>query len=87
MTFDQIKLESIDIKDINSKFYTVLSVELGNTTIKSIITTTNIKNNKSYQLIKLVRLTRNIRRPKTDEDIFGHTIWDKPLSKRQLKMK
>jgi len=85
MTFDQIKLESIDIKDINSKFYTVLSVELGNTTIKSIITTTNIKNNKSYQLIKLVRLTRNIRRPKTDEDIFGHTIWDKPLSKEAIE--
>lgn len=84
MTYDEITLDSIDISGINSNFYTVLSVELGNTTIKSFITTTNIKTNKSYKIVKIVHLTRNIRTPYNDEEVFGHTIWDKPLSKQAI---
>ena len=62
-----------------------MSVELGNTTLKSIITTTNIKTNKNFQIIKLVKLTRDIRLPHENEDVFGHTIWNKPLSKEAIE--
>lgn len=81
MTCEKISLSAIDYNDLGDEFFTVLSVELGNTTIKSIITSTNIKTNKSYQITKLVRLTRNIRNPYDGEKVFGHTIWDKALSK------
>lgn len=84
MSFEKIKLLSLEKDDITKQFFTVLSIELGNTTIKSIITTSNVKNNKTYQLIKLVKLTRDIRKPYDDETIFGHTIWDKALSKEAI---
>lgn len=83
--YEQVSLSKYDSSELKSQFYTVLSVELGNTTIKSIIVTTNIKTNQSYQINKLVYLTRNIRIPKATEQVFGHTIWDKPLSKEAIE--
>lgn len=85
MSYEKIYLPSIDKNEIKKQFFTVLSVELGNTTVKSIITTTNVKNNKSFQLIKLVKLTRDIRNPIDGEKIFGHTIWNKNLSKEAIE--
>lgn len=85
MTLDKVTIPRISPNDIKDQFFTVLSVELGNTTIKSIIMTTNIKTNKNYQLNKMVRLTRDIRLPSPSEEIFGHTIWDKPLSKEAIE--
>lgn len=85
MTIEKVTIPEISSNGIKNHFFTVLSVELGNTTIKSVIMTTNIKTNKNYQLNKLVRLTRDIRLPKDSENVFGHTIWNKPLSKEAIE--
>ncbi len=85
MPVDNVEIPIIDTKDILDQYFTVLSVELGNTTIKSVIMTTNIKTNENFQVNKLVRLTRDIRDPYSDEKIFGHTIWNDPLSKESIK--
>lgn len=83
--YEKISLPRITPSLIKDQFFTVLSVELGNTTIKSIIVTTNIKTNQSYQINKVVQLTRNIRSPKESEEIFGYTIWNKSLSKEAIE--
>lgn len=83
--YEKITIPQISFSMVKDQFFTVLSVELGNTTIKSIIVTTNIRTNQSYQINKLVRLTRDIRLPLDGEEIFGHTIWDKPLSKEAIE--
>lgn len=76
---------TISIQEIKEKpYYTVLSVELGNTTIKSIITTTNLKTNNNYQINKTVNLTRDIRKPKLNEEIICKTLWDQPLTKESI---
>ncbi|MHA2206623.1 MAG: methanogenesis marker 14 protein [Candidatus Thorarchaeota archaeon] len=54
-------------------FYTVASVELGNTTTKCILSTTNLSTAEIYQIDKEVRFTRNVRAPKDGEDVFGCT--------------
>lgn len=82
--YEQLSLSKFNLSSLKDHFYTVLSVELGNTTIKAIIVTTNIKTNQSYQINKLVYLTRNIRLPKDTEQVFGHTIWDKALSREAI---
>ncbi len=83
--YEKISLSPITPSLIKDQFFTVLSVELGNTTIKSIIVTTNIKTNQSYQINKVVNLTRDIRNPKESEDVFGYTIWNKELSKEAIE--
>ena len=83
--YEKISLPHITPSLIKDQFFTVLSVELGNTTIKSIIVTTNIKTNQSYQINKVVNLTRDIRNPKESEDVFGYTIWNKELSKEAIE--
>jgi hypothetical protein len=84
MSIEKVSIVKADKKVIKDQFFTVLSVELGNTTLKSIITTSNVKNNKSFQLVKLVKLTRDIRNPYDGETVFGHTIWNKSLSKEAI---
>lgn len=83
--YEKISIPSITPSSIKDQFFTVLSVELGNTTIKSIIITTNIKTNQSFQINKLVNLTRDIRPPKESEEVFGYTIWNKELSKEAIE--
>lgn len=83
--YEQVSLSKIDYGQLKDQFYTVLSVELGNTTIKSIIVTTNVKTNQSFQINKLVYLTRNIRQPLQNEEVFGQTIWNKDLSKEAVE--
>ncbi len=85
MSVENVVIPTIEAKKILDQYFTVLSVELGNTTIKSVIMTTNVKTNENFQVNKLVRLTRDIRSPRPDEEIFGHTIWNKPLSKQAIK--
>lgn len=85
MNFDKVIIPEISKEDLTNQYYTVLSVELGNTTVKSIIITTNIKTNKSYLLNKLVRLTRDIPHPEPSQEVFGETIWNKPLSKEVIE--
>lgn len=85
MSIEKVTIPKISPNELNDQFYTVLSVELGNTTIKSVIIATNIKTNKSYQLNKQVILTRDIPLPEKSQEVFGHTIWGKPLSKKVIE--
>lgn len=84
MSIEKVSITGMDKSNLDKQYFTVLSVELGNTTIKSIITASNVKNNKSFQLVKLVRLTRDVRKPFDGETVFGHTIWNKDLSKEAI---
>ncbi|MDO5825685.1 MAG: methanogenesis marker 14 protein [Methanosphaera sp.] len=84
MSIEKVSITGINKSQTGKQYFTVLSVELGNTTIKSIITTSNVKNNKSFQLVKLVKLTRDIRTPLDGECVFGQTIWGKSLSKEAI---
>lgn len=55
-------------------FYTVASIELGNTTTKCILVTTNLETAEIFQIDKEVRMTRDVRSPKTGEEVFGRTL-------------
>ena len=72
---------SLALKD---NVYVVASVELGNTTIKSILTATDLIEGKTYFLDKTVELTTSIRPPKEDEDVFGKTVRGQPLSREAV---
>ena len=55
-------------------FYTVASVELGNTTTKCILMSTNLETAEVFEIDKEVRMTRNVRDPKDGETVFGTTL-------------
>ncbi len=57
--------------------FIVASVELGNSTTKSILSATDLKSGKTYILAKAVRMTREAL---AHEDIFCHTITNVGLS-------
>ncbi len=65
-------------------FYTVASVELGNTTTKCILATTNLHTAEIYEIEKEVRLTRDVRPPEPDETIFGRTIFGVGLTRESV---
>ena len=65
-------------------FFTVASVELGNTTTKCIISTTNLQTAEIFQIAKSVRLTRDIRPPKGDEVVFGETLVGVQLTRQSV---
>ncbi|MHA2354399.1 MAG: methanogenesis marker 14 protein [Candidatus Thorarchaeota archaeon] len=55
-------------------YYTVASVELGNTTTKCIIVTTNLETAEIFEVDKEVRMTRDVRPPIDGEAVFGRTL-------------
>ncbi|NQE05179.1 hypothetical protein C5S32_04850 [ANME-1 cluster archaeon GoMg1] len=57
------------------------SVELGNSTTKSILTATDLKNGKTYILDKAVKMTRDAR---SDRDSFCHTLSLVDLSEESI---
>ncbi|MEM2143352.1 MAG: methanogenesis marker 14 protein [Candidatus Thorarchaeota archaeon] len=65
-------------------FFTVASVELGNTTTKCIVVTTNLKTAEVFEIGKEVRMTRDIRLPWDGETPFGHTITRRPLTREAV---
>lgn len=65
-------------------FYTVASVELGNTTTKCILVTTNLKTAEIYEIEKEVRMTRDVRPPRTGETVFGRTIFGVGLTRESV---
>lgn len=65
-------------------FYTVASVELGNTTTKCILVTTNLRTAEIYEIEKEVRLTRDVRPPRPDETVFGKTIFGVDLTRESV---
>jgi hypothetical protein len=64
-------------------YYIVASVEVGNTTTKSILTATNMISGKTYIVNKTVKMTRDVRPPKPGEEIFARTINGTPLTRIQ----
>ena len=65
-------------------FFTVASVELGNTTTKCILMSTNLQTADVFQIAKEVRMTRDIRSPGSDEIVFGNTIAGVPLTEESV---
>jgi len=65
-------------------FFTVASIELGNTTTKAILVTTNLKTAEIFEIEKEVRMTRDVRPPLPDEKIFGETVFGIPLTKESV---
>ena len=74
--------QSVDLIELKrNPYYIVASVELGNTTTKSIITATNMDTGITYIVSKYVRMTRDVRPPKKGEEVFGKTLWGVELTK------
>jgi len=70
-----LKPRSIGISNTRmGPYYTVASVELGNTTTKCILSTTNLKTAEIFQIAKEVRFTRDVRPPNPGEPVFGETL-------------
>ncbi|MBN2228713.1 MAG: methanogenesis marker 14 protein [Candidatus Thorarchaeota archaeon] len=65
-------------------FYTVASVELGNTTTKCILVSTNLQTAEIYEIAKEVRMTRDVRPPLQNEQIFGETLFGVPLTRESV---
>ena len=80
-----LRPKSIGIASLRmGKFYTVASVELGNTTTKAIIVTTNLKTAEIFEIEKEVRMTRDVRPPKAGETIFGETVFGVSLTQESV---
>lgn len=65
-------------------FYTVASVELGNTTTKCIIATTNLETAEIFEIEKEVRMTRDVRPPMKGEVVFGRTLTGVDLTQESV---
>src|SRR5512136_584994 len=65
-------------------YYIVASVEVGNTTTKSILTATDMNTGKTYVVNKVVKMTRDVRKPLAGEEIFARTINGTPLTKESI---
>ncbi|MCS3901224.1 methanogenesis marker 14 protein [Methanococcus voltae] len=86
--------KTVDLMDLNPRqvgpnqhvkpYYVVASVELGNTTTKAIITATDMEEGITYLVSKDVRMTRDVRVAKKDENVFGTTIWGIELTKEAV---
>ena len=65
-------------------FYNVASVELGNTTTKCVLLTTNLRTADLYEIAKEVRFTRDVRPPAPGEEVFGETLVGTKLTRESV---
>lgn len=65
-------------------YYTVASVELGNTTTKCVIVSTNLETAEIFEIDKEVRMTRDVRPPRKGEEVFGRTLTGVDLTKESV---
>ncbi|TFG32594.1 methanogenesis marker 14 protein [Candidatus Thorarchaeota archaeon] len=80
-----LKPKTIGISSLRmGPFYTVASVELGNTTTKAIIVSTNLKTAEIFEIEKEVRMTRDVRPPRAGEEIFGETVFGVQLTQESV---
>jgi len=76
----------VKLLDLKTKpYYIVASVEVGNTTTKSILTATDMSTGKTSIVNKTVRMTRDVRPPKSGEEIFGRTICGTELTRESIE--
>jgi putative methanogenesis marker protein 14 len=75
----------IRLIDLMSKpFFIVASIEVGNTTTKSILTATNMDTGMTYIINKVVRMTRDVCLPKPGEVVFGKTLTGVELTREAI---
>lgn len=75
----------IRLLDLKSKpYFIVASVEVGNTTTKSILTATNLETGKTSLVNKTVKMTRDVRSPRPNEEIFGKTLTGVPFTRESV---
>ena len=75
----------IDILELKRKpYYIVASVEVGNSTTKSILTATNMDKGQTRIVNKTVKMTRDVRKPKPGEEVFAHTLCGTPLTREAV---
>jgi putative methanogenesis marker protein 14 len=67
-----------------TQFFIVASIEVGNTTTKCILTATNMKDGRTRLLNKTVKMTRDVRKPKPNERIFGSTLSGVSLTRESI---
>ncbi len=80
-----LRPRSIGISSLRKgHYYTVASVELGNTTTKCILVTTNLETAEIFEIDKEVRLTRDVRPPRPQEAVFGRTIFGVNLTRESV---
>jgi len=68
----------------NKPYFIVASVEMGNTTTKCILTGVNLETGMSYVINKTVSMSRDIRKPKPGEAIFGETLDGTQLTRESV---
>ncbi|AGB49905.1 putative methanogenesis marker protein 14 [Methanomethylovorans hollandica DSM 15978] len=74
----------IELKSASTAYFIVASVEVGNTTTKCILTATNLEDGKTRLINKIVTMTRDVRAPKTGEEIFGRTLSGVELTRQSI---
>ena len=80
-----VESSQVRLIELKSKpFFIVASVEVGNTTTKSILTATNLDTGLTYIINKVVRMTRDVRRPNPGETVFGRTLTGVELSREAV---
>jgi len=65
-------------------YFLVASVEMGNTTTKCILTGTSLETGQAYLINKTVRMSRDVRKPKPGEEIFGETLDGTPITRQSV---
>ncbi|HJJ43418.1 MAG TPA: methanogenesis marker 14 protein [Methanocorpusculum sp.] len=68
----------------SSPYFIVASVEMGNTTTKCILTGTNLETGRSYVINKTVSMSRDVRKPKPNETVFGATLDGTELTRESI---
>jgi putative methanogenesis marker protein 14 len=65
-------------------YFLVASVEMGNTTTKCILTGVNLETGMSYVINKTVKMSRDVRKPKSGETVFGETLDGTQLTRESV---
>ncbi|MDO5843647.1 MAG: methanogenesis marker 14 protein [Methanocorpusculum sp.] len=68
----------------SSPYFIVASVEMGNTTTKCILTGTDLNDGHSYVINKTVSMSRDVRKPKEGETVFGTTLDGTELTRESV---
>lgn len=76
------KVNYLELK--NGPYYIVASVEVGNTTTKCILTATDMDSGRTYIVDKTVKMTRDVRQPKSGEEIFARALNGTPLTRDSI---
>ena len=75
----------VRLLDLKSRpYFIVASVEVGNTTTKCILTATDLETGKTSLINKTVNMTRDVRSPRPNEEIFGKTLTGISLTRESV---